>query len=436
MDPIVILGFGTGAISAVRTIMANSKEPDIVVIEKRSFDTYSPCGMPYVVEGLSDHEELKHEFPGGNRLQKFLSSEAVKIDPANRTVRIRRGEEEEEIKYSSLLLDTGSRPVVPPVPMEKSLMGRGVYTFSTPEDVDLLLDAMEDVEKVAVVGAGAIGLELAQAFAHNNKKVFLLERMEQPLPGILDKDIGKAASKVLPDSIETMFSTPLEAVVGKDKVEAVTAAGKDIEVDAVVLSIGVAPDTSLARDAGLDVSKMGVVVDKNMRTSNPHIFAVGDCIQGTCRITGDASATRLAPPAFVQGRVAALNMVGQQAVYKGSARAFVTVIGGQEFAAAGLSSSAVNGKTGKATVKRRPTYIGDQEDVTVKLVAEASGKIVGVQAYGPGSADIVNRIVVAMDAEMTVFDLLSMEFAYCPPVNDIFDPVMMAAEKLARRIGG
>ena len=434
MEPIVIVGFGTGAIGAVRAIIAKSRETDVVVVERRDFDTYSPCGMPYVVEGIAEHHALKHEFPGGARLRKLLGTEAVFVDRKEKKLGIRDGGGERSISYSSLILDTGSRPLVPPVPFDPGLLGNGVYTFGKPGDVDMILGALADMERVVVVGAGAIGLELAQAFAHRKKQVVLLDMLPQPMYNSFDPDMAKLAVEALPTGIETHFSTPMENIMGQERVTGVVAGSMEFHADAVVLCAGVVPETGLAEKAGLETSKLGIVVDNNMRTSDPDIYAVGDCIQGMCRITGGPTASRIAPPALHQGRVAGLNAIGVETVYNGSTGAFVTVIGDVEFASAGLKSSDGHGlQSAKMTVGHRPDYMGAR-DVVLKMVSDENGRLLGAQACGPGAASIVNRLVVAISAGMTVQELGECEFAYCPPVNDIFDPVTITSEALARKL--
>ncbi|MCK4718109.1 MAG: NAD(P)/FAD-dependent oxidoreductase, partial [Thermoplasmata archaeon] len=162
---VVIVGFGTGAVGAIRAILGADRDTDIVVVDRKGFDTYSPCGMPYVLAGeVEEHKVLKHSFPENGRLKKFSETEVISIDRKKKLVRVRgAGGAEEVIAYSSLILDTGAMPLVPSIPFKPSLLGKGIYTFTRPMDLDRLLEALPDIERAAVVGGGAIGLELAQA---------------------------------------------------------------------------------------------------------------------------------------------------------------------------------------------------------------------------------------------------------------------------------
>lgn len=436
MDPIVVIGFGMGAIGAVRTILGNSREGDIVVIEKRDFDTYSPCGMPYVVGGeVGDHGHLKHDFPQNKRLTIHRGSEALSLDKENKTVAYRTPDgAEETIQYSQLLLDVGSSPIVPPIPFNKDLVGNGVYTFTRPSDVDLLLSRLDTMENVAVVGAGAIGLEMVHALHARGKKVTLVEMAEQPLPNSLDKDMAKLALAALPEDVDKRFSTPLEEIGGETKVEYAVVGGEKITVDTVVLCLGVKPNTGMADAAGLETSRLGIVVDQGMHTSDESIFAVGDCIQSKCSITESPMGSRIAGPALHQGIVAGKNIIGSKASYPGSRGAFVTVVGETRFASVGLKAANVEDSvSARVKVKTRPEFMGSKE-VTVKLVAEPSGRIVGCQAAGPGAEALVNRISLGIDLGATAENLTTSETAYCPPVNDVFDPITTAAETLVKKI--
>ncbi|MDG6220142.1 MAG: FAD-dependent oxidoreductase [Candidatus Thermoplasmatota archaeon] len=433
---VVIIGFGTGAIGAVRTLLSNSREHNIVVVERRSFDTYSPCGMPYVVGGeVEEHSKLRHDFPPNPRLKKLLSHEALSIDREKKMVRVKNlgDSSEEDLTYSCLILDAGSGPFVPNISFEQGLLGRGIFTFTRPEDVDLLLSHLSSIKKVAVVGAGAIGLELAQSLHERGKEVVLIEMKENPLPGLFDPDMAGLVSKALPGAIATKFSSPLKEIVGKDRVEAVVAGEERMEVDSVVLSLGVVPETSLASAAGLETSRLGVVVDQHMRTSDPDIYAVGDCIQSQCGITGAPMGSRIAPPALRQGVVAAMNILGQEEAYAGSLGSFVTVVGGEQFASVGLNGRTEGLVSARVTLPSMPHYMGGK-DVCLKLFAYDDGRVVGAQAAGPGAVELVNRTAVAIRGKMGLKDLVAVDYAYCPPVNDVFDPLALAAEAALKKI--
>ncbi|MCK4717737.1 MAG: FAD-dependent oxidoreductase, partial [Thermoplasmata archaeon] len=265
------------------------------------------------------------------------------------------------------------------------------------------------------------------------KKVVLVEKMAHLLPVAFDTDMAKRVSKALPGGIDIRLSAPLEKIEGTGKVEAIEVGGDRIVVDTVLLSMGVAPETNLAQAIGLETTKMGIVVDEHMRTNDPDIYAVGDCIQSWSRVTGKPMASRLAPPALAQGAVAGLNIAGEETGYPGSLGAFVTVIGGVQFASTGIRACDLEGGgSARITVGAKPDYMGGEE-VTIKLVAMEDGKVAGAQVVGPCAAELVNRVAIAITAGLVLSDLVRTEIAYCPPVNDAFDPLVLVAETLIKR---
>ncbi len=434
---VVVIGFGTGAIGCIRTILSKTRDRHVTVIEKRDFDTYSPCGMPYALGGHTDPEHLKHEFPGNpGRLKKVLGTEAVEVDRDRKIVVARnlRTGETEDISYKTLVLDLGAEPFIPPIKFNRALLDNGVYTFTSHRDLEKLLGRLPQIKNAVVIGAGAIGLEVALSLHEKGKNVALVDMMAHPLPSAFDPDMGREVRKLIPDSIKTHFGTLVKEITGETSVEKVILSdGTEIPADTVILSAGVRPNTGLAEKMGLSVTRQGISVNEKMQTSDPDIYAVGDCVQTFSAIDRRPLGMRIAPPALHQGTVAGLNIAGEETEYRGTTGAFVTVVNGTEVAGVGLRERDVKGAvSARVKIKSVPEYMGG-EDVALKLICDLDGKIVGAQAVGPGAKDIINRVSVALYSGMGVEDIYHVEHAYCPPVSDVFDPLFMAAENLLKK---
>jgi len=435
---VVVIGFGTGAIGCIRTILSKTRDRHVTVIEKRGFDTYSPCGMPYALSGHTDPEHLRHEFPGSpGRLKKMLGTEAIDVDRDRKIVVARnlKTEETEEVSYRTLVLDLGAEPFIPPIKFNRDLLGKGVYTFTSHRDLEKLLVRLPQIKNAVVIGAGAIGLEVALALHEKGKRVAVVDVMEHPLPSAFDPDMGREVKQLISDGMDTYFGTLVEEITGETGVEKVVLSnGKEIPADTVILSAGVRPNTGLAEKMGLSVTRQGIVVNEKMQTSDPDIYAVGDCVQTFSAIDHRPLGMRIAPPALHQGTVAGLNIAGEKAEYRGTTGAFVTVVNGTEVAGIGLRERDVEGAmSARVKIKSIPEYMGGK-DIVLKLICDFDGKIVGAQAVGPGAKDIINRVSVALYSAMSVEEMYHVEHAYCPPVSDVFDPLFMAAENLLRKM--
>ena len=263
---VVIVGLGTGGLFSSRTAQRYNRNTRITIIEKRDYDMFSPCGIPYAIEGkVKDFEELKHTVPVTRNMIKLLKHEALRIDPSGKKFEVKNLEtgETQWIGYDSLILATGSRPKVLQIPGGRELLGRGVYTCSMPEEGKILREAALKSKRAVVIGGGAIGLEIALALRHLGLEVIATKRTPQVLGDELDTDMSEIISNFIESQgVKNLFGKGIERINGVEKVESVVIAGETIPTDIVVMATGIDPTSKLAVDAGLKVEKGAIVVRK------------------------------------------------------------------------------------------------------------------------------------------------------------------------------
>lgn len=440
---IVIIGFGAGGFSALMAAKKASRDVQVTIIEKRNYDMFSPCGLPFVIEGTIEGTcDLIHQVPTGTMGEKFLEHEVKSIDPGKKTISaidLSNGAER-LIEYDTLIIATGAEPFVPPIPGAKELMGKGVHTVSCPEDTEKILGAAKVANRAAVLGAGPIGLEVAFALKTRGLDVAVVEMLDWVFPKALDKDMAALVEKSLKSQgIQLYLGKTLEKVNGEDHILSVMVGGQTIEADILVAASGVRADLSLARGAGIQLGRFGITTDMRMMTSVKDIYAVGDCAEVVNPLTHRPWVSQLANSAYFQGKVAGTNAAGGYATYEGSYTTFVSVVGGLEVAATGLNSyfAGLYGFDvigGKAKGKTRPEWYPGSEDITVKVLADsASGKLLGAQAVGPGAASRINVVAAALKGGLTVHELAEVELAYCPAISETYDVLTKACDYILRK---
>jgi len=442
---IVIIGLGTGGLYASRAASRVDRSAEITIIERRDYDMFSPCGLPYAIEGLVESfEDLKHTVPTTRRVRKLLKHEAVSIDPAGKRVEVMNLDSGEAfwIDFDSLIIATGSRPHVLPIPGAEEFLGRGVHVVSNPENAEELKEAALRSGRAVVVGGGGIGLEIAMALKRLGLEVYVTKRTPPPFPRNLDPDMGEIISEYLESQgLNILFGKGIDQINGGDRVESVEIAGETIPTDIVVMAVGTVPESRIAVDAGCDSERGAVITDERMETSVKKIYAVGDCILTFSKVDRSPTKVYLATTAFRQAEVAGVNAAGGDMVYDGTLATFVSFIGDLEVACTGYNSRTAEDHgfrviTGRANMKIKPRYMPGAKAISVKLVVDAeTGRILGGQAIGEeGAAWRVNVVSLAIKKQMTIQEFSTIELAYCPAVSDLYDPLLVAADVAFRRL--
>jgi NADPH-dependent 2,4-dienoyl-CoA reductase/sulfur reductase-like enzyme len=443
----VIIGGDAAGMSAASKAKRNDPAIDVVVLEQTTDVSYSACGMPYnIAEPERDMNDLvvrqAHVFRDKQGIDVRLGHKAERINRDGKTVSGRTtGGEPFEVSYDKLLIATGARPRMLNVPGEDL---PGVKVLKSLEDGRLVKQfiAARPVEKALIVGGGYIGLEMAEAFHERGIQVEICDVLPRLLPW-LPNEMSDVVKKELEDKGVTLhLGTGLSLIEEFDKRLRVSLDNTRLDVDLVLMAVGIVPNSEIASEAGLDLGPQNsIAVDKTLRTSDPDIFAVGDCADAFHVITGQRVWIPLALRANRGGWAVADNVTGRHAELPGIVGSAVFKVLDMEVAHTGLSPVAA-GRAGfevaDAVVKSRSRAHGHpgNQDIYVHLTADKkSGKLLGGDLVGrEGAAHRVDALAVALHAGMTVEEFLQCDMAYAPPFSPVWDPLLTASNQLLKKM--
>ncbi|MFK7852280.1 MAG: FAD-dependent oxidoreductase [Akkermansiaceae bacterium] len=438
---IVIIGGVAGGASAAARARRHSESASITIIERGPDVSFANCGLPYHVGGeIAERSELAVQTPESLRnllnLKVRTLTEAVSIDPNAKEVKLRdvRDGTESSITYDHLILSPGASPLRPPL---TGINHPKILTLRNLQDMDHIIEAARSADRIAVVGAGFIGLEMAEQFIEIDKKVSLVELQPQVLPQLdpemtrpLERQLrSRGVELILGDGIES-FENDAEAV------QIQLGSGRTLNADLVILSIGVRPDSQLAKEAGLELGDRGHIrVDNFQRTSALGIYAVGDACESPDPVLDGHVAIALGGPANRQGRTVADHIFqGDKALpYPGSiGTAIVRVFN----LAAGMTGASekrliATDTTYKAVTVNGPShasYFPGAETITLKLMwSPDDGRILGAEAVGAEGVDKrLDVLATAIRGRLTIEDLVHLELAYAPPFGNAKDVINVA----------
>ncbi len=442
MANIVIIGLGSGGFAASLAIRRKNPEAHITIIEKRAYDMFSPCGMPFAIEGIVGLDDLKFGLPEDRQIAKLLEHEAQAIAPVEKKVAAKNLKTQEiiSIPYDSLIIASGAEPFIPPIKGAKENLGRGVFVLHDLESAGKIIEYAKTAKKAVVVGAGPIGLEIAVALRRKGLEVAVVEMLPHAFPRALDRDMAKMVEQSLQNSgIKLSFNKTVGSINGSP-VESITAGEEIIRTDMVVLASGVKANLDMAKNAGIEIGKWGIKTNSRMETNIKGIYAVGDCIETVSLIDHRPTMMQLSSAAFRQGMVAGTNTAGGYDTYEGALATFVSLIGELEVAATGFNEFFANAAgfetlSGKAQGKSKPVYYPGAKDIVVKIIADAkTGRVLGGQAAGEGAGARINVIALAIKAGMDVYALSRTETAYCPMLAESYDVLNKAADFAVRKL--
>jgi NADPH-dependent 2,4-dienoyl-CoA reductase/sulfur reductase-like enzyme len=428
---------------------ATPDELEIVCFERGQHTSYSACGIPYFVgDVVHDVDALVARTPEEHRRRGIdvrTGAEVVAVDLAARTLRVRavgNGAETTE-GFDQLVFATGATPVRPPLPGIDADGVFGVQTLAQGIALRHAVDALKPAHAV-VVGAGYIGLELAEALVLRGVSVAVVEAGPYPMP-TLDPDMcGLVADAQRAVGVELYVDDAVEGFEVVDgAVRAVRTGTHRLPADLVVLGLGVRPSSELAADAGLAIGPTrGIVVDDHQRASTEGVYAAGDCVQTFHRVSRQPVAIALGTHANKQGRVAGINATGGDATFPGVIGTAVSKICRYEVARTGLTEreAAVAGFDALAATidaTTRAGYYPGARPLKVKLVFErGGGRVLGGQIVGEeGAAKRIDVVAMATWAEMPVGELLNVDLGYAPPFSPLWDPVLVAARQAVALLG-
>jgi NADPH-dependent 2,4-dienoyl-CoA reductase/sulfur reductase-like enzyme/peroxiredoxin family protein/rhodanese-related sulfurtransferase/TusA-related sulfurtransferase len=448
---IVIVGGVAGGASAAAKARRVSERAEIILFERGEHISFANCGLPYHIGGqISDRGRLLVQTPQAMarrfRVDVRTRSEVVRINRSQKTVVVHdlAKDRQYEQPYDALILSPGAEPVRPPIPGADR---DSVFTLRTLADMDAIKAVVEGSQPKAavVVGGGYIGLEMTEALVRRGLSVSLVE-LEPQVMGPIDPEMATPLHEHLKaQGVDLCLNNSVTAIRAQgDLLDVVLNTGRSIPCGMVILAVGVRPETKLAADAGLTIGqRKGIVVDKHMRTSDPDIFAVGDCIEVGDLVGGFATVIPLAGPANRQGRIAAINALGGDAAYTKTQGTAICKVFDLNVGMTGLSEKALK-RAGLAFEKvyvhpaSHAGYYPGATQLSLKLLFDPkTGRILGAQCVGADGVDKrIDVLAVAIRAGMTVYDLENLELAYAPPFGSAKDPINYAGFVAANVLRG
>ena len=443
MGKTVIIGGVAAGASAAARLRRLKEDEEIILLERGAYISYANCGLPYHVgDVIQNREDLlvtkKQVMQNRFKIDVRENNEVISIDRANQTIAIRKNDGEEyQERYDNLVIATGSSPIRPRI---EGIDSDKVKTLWTVPDTDEIKAYIKDnnAKTAVVVGGGFIGLEMAENLHALGLKVTIVEAANQVMAPI-DYEMALLLN-------ENIRANNVDLILGdgvakfEDQGNAVTvslSSGKSVTADLVILSIGVRPNSALAKEAGLELNERGgIVVDDHMRTSDSHIYAAGDVVEVTDFVFGDKTMVPLAGPANKQGRIVADNIAGISSTYKGTQGSSVVKVFDLTAAATGANEKTLNrrgmvkDKDYKSIIVTQNSHAGyypGAKPMILKLVFSMDGsKIYGAQIVGKEGVDKrIDTLGTAIRFGGSVYDLTEMELAYAPPYSSAKDPVNM-----------
>ena len=453
---VVIGGVACGPKAAARAKRCNP-DAQVTLIEKGEWISYGGCGLPYylgaTVKDLNDLMTTSWEavrtpefMKNTKDIDTLLGWEATKINREEKTVEVKEVKtgEVKVLPYDKLVIATGADNFKPPM---EGIDATGVFGMKTPKDaVDMQnYIKVEGVESAVVIGAGLIGMECAEAFANWGLDVTVIEMQNSIFPQVLDAEMGAVFQNYLEgEDLNFMLNTAVEKILvdENDKVIGVQTNKGTVDAQMVLVAVGVRPCVQLAVDAGLEVDR-GIVINNRCQTSDPDIYAGGDCVVTTNLVSGQRVYSPMGSTANRQGRVIGINITGGDATHEGVLQTAVCKMFDWSLGACGLSERVAK-QLGYDTV----TAIVPGPDIThfmpgkklimTRLVADrATGKILGVQIVGPGKVDKrIDTMAAAMTFGVTAKQLANIDLSYAPPLSSAMENLTNAANVLQNTIDG
>ena len=442
MKCLIIGGVAGGATTAAR-LRRMDEDAQIVIFERGPYISYANCGLPYYIGGvISERNALFLQTPTsfGNRFDADVrvSTEVTSIDKVQKKVtcvNLKTGKTYEE-SYDKLVLAPGTTAVKPPIP---GIDAANIFTLRDVNDTDAIrtyLDSLPKPARVVVVGAGFIGMEMAENLVHSGCQVTLVEKASQILPPVDWEVAAEVQQEVTRNGVRLIVNDSVSAFVQNGNATQVQLlSGEVLEADMVLVSVGVKPLTTLAVNAGLEIGELGgIKVNEFMQTSDPDIYAVGDAVETVNPLTGQPQLCFLAGPANKQARICANNMVeGNIHRYSGSIGTGIAKVFGMTVGRTGLSERQLQMlnlpyKVSVTHTGDHATYYPGSHPVTIKLLfAPYTGQLLGASVCGAAGVDKRLDVLASTIAHCgTVYDLTDFDHAYAPPFSSPKDPVIVA----------
>jgi NADPH-dependent 2,4-dienoyl-CoA reductase/sulfur reductase-like enzyme len=455
VHPIVVIGGDAAGMSAASKIKRERRDAEVIIFERSQYISYSMCGMPYWIGGVIEEQSnlfaLSIERARNERgLDVRIYHEVTAIDPQAHTVTVHRLDTDETFTqpYSRLVYATGASAARPPI---EGLDLPGVFTLRWMTDAEAIKQYVDEQEpkRAVVIGAGYIGLEMVEALRERRVSVHVVEMVDQILPNFDAEMVEEVRDHLRSHGVHVHLSAAVSSIAQRGDALAVEVAPRkkgegeplELEVDLVIVSTGVRPNVQLAKEAGLTIGATGALaVDETLCTSDPDIFAAGDCVEYNHIVTGKPAWIPLAPSANKGGRIVGENLIGGKVIFPGIAGTAVVKVFDYTLATSGITESEARkneqfGKNGEhvgaATIEAtdRAGYYPGAEPIRTKLVFDKrDGRLLGGQIVGTAGVNKrIDIVATALAARMTLDEITMLDLSYAPPYSPVYDPILVAA---------
>lgn len=449
MKVLVIGGVAAGTKTAAK-MKREDPSAEVVVITKGREISYAGCGLPYYVGGMIEE-------PGDlivNTPESYSALTGVKVLTGKEATAVKTGEKAVEVKdevtgeremfsYDKLVIATGASPLVPLV---EGMDLAGVFTMRQPKDAIRAREYVEreKVTRAVVVGAGFIGLEMAENLQQKGVSVTVIDLAAQILPNILDEEMAAFARRhLLKSGIRVITGTKAERILGDSRVTGMKTTAGSLACELVIMAAGIRPNTAFLEGSGIETNQGTIVVDETLRTSQPDVYAVGDCAQVKNRITGKAQWSPMGSSANLEGRTLAQILGGQKKRYPGVLGTGVVKLPGLNCGRTGLTEvqareAGFDVETALAVTDDKAHYYPGAAFFATKLIAERkSHRLLGMQVFGPGAVDkMVDIAVMGINMGARLEDFENSDFAYAPPFSTAIHPFVQAVYILLNKLNG
>ena len=449
MKVLIVGGVAAGTKTAAK-LKREDRNAEVVVITKDKDISYAGCGLPYYVGGLIEsRDELivntPQKYSGLTGVEVRTGKEAVglKADRKEITVRDTETGTEEICSYDKLVLAVGASPAVLPVPGTDK---QGVFKMRTPDDAIQIRSYAEEhqVKKAVVIGAGFIGLEAAENLKAKGIQVTVIDFASQILPNILDEEMAAYAKKhLLKEGIRVITGTKAEEILGDSEVTGVKTSAGVLGCELLIMAAGIRPNTDFLTDSGIEMFRGTILVDHTMKTSLEDVYAAGDCVMVTNRITGKPQWSPMGSSANMEGRTLAQILSGKEKTYPGVLGTGVIKLPGLNIGRTGLTEEQAKEAGYDVITVLAPTddkahYYPDSSFFITKMIADkTTHKLLGVQVFGPGAVDkMVDIAVMGINMGAVLEDFENADFAYAPPFSTAIHPFVQVVYILLNKING
>lgn len=449
MKVLIVGGVAAGTKTAAK-LKREDRNAEVVVITKDKDISYAGCGLPYYVGGLIEsRDELivntPQKYAGLTGVEVKTGKEAVGLNADRKEITVRDTETgtEEICSYDKLVLAVGASPAVLPVPGTDK---QGVFKMRTPDDAIQIRSYAEEhqVKKAVVIGAGFIGLEAAENLKAKGIQVTVIDFASQILPNILDEEMAAYAKKhLLKEGIRVITGTKAEEILGDSEVTGVKTSAGVLGCELLIMAAGIRPNTDFLTDSGIEMFRGTILVDHTMKISLEDVYAAGDCVMVTNRITGKPQWSPMGSSANMEGRTLAQILSGKEKTYPGVLGTGVIKLPGLNIGRTGLTEEQAKEAGYDVITVLAPTddkahYYPDSSFFITKMIADkTTHKLLGVQVFGPGAVDkMVDIAVMGINMGAVLEDFENADFAYAPPFSTAIHPFVQVVYILLNKING